>query len=280
MKQILLPLDFEKVSANILKLSFSLAKMIDSDVTILNVSEEGKKISEINFAPISERIEQMIESGDLQNVHYQFVLKKGVPEKEIVEYAVNNNVVITVMETRSKEAKQSDLIGSITAEVVDSGKIAVLEIPEDYKISDFKDFKSVGVAESFNEYDEQSYKKILQFIPNHIFELNIVHILEKNEVASSCQDVINEIDTYIHTNYPKVKVSFSIIPFEKSLSTDLINFFTASSFDLLIVRNVKRNIISRLFKASLAKKLAYHAKTPMIVLPIQDSVIENLITLH
>ena len=45
----------------------------------------------------------MIKSKELQDVHYQFVLKKGVPEKEIIDYAVSNKVVITGMETRSKE---------------------------------------------------------------------------------------------------------------------------------------------------------------------------------
>ncbi len=279
MKQILLPLDFEKVSDNILKFTFSLARVVDADVTILNVTD-GKKISDVNFAPLSERIERMIKEKELQDVHYQFVLKKGVPEKEIIVYAENNNVLITVMETRSKEEKQQELIGSITAEVVDSGKIPVLEIPRDYNVSDFNDFKSVGVAESLTEYADQSYDKILQFIPNHIIELNIVHILERNENVESCQAIINDIDAYIHKNHPKVKVSFSIIPFEKSLSTDLINFFSTSTFDLLVVRNSKRNLISRLFKSSLAKKLAYHAKTPMVVLPFNESVINKFKSLH
>ncbi len=279
MKQILLPLDFEKVSENILKLSFSLAKLIDSDVTILNVTEK-KKISEVNFAPLSKKIEQMIEFSELQNVHYQFVLKKGVPEKEIIDYAVSNKVAITVMETRSKEAKQNDLIGSITAEVIDSGKVTVLAIPDDCKVCDFKDFKKIGVAESFKEFDDASYKSFMDLLPDYQFDLNFVHILEKKDDMADYQYVLNQIDSYISKEYSKIKTSYSLIPSEKSISTDLINFFTTSAFDLLIVRSVKRNLVSRLFKASLAKKLVYHAKLPMVVLPIKDCTIENLMTLH
>lgn len=279
MKQILLPLDFEKVSDNILKLTFSLAKSINASVSILNVSE-NKSISDVRFAPVSEHIENMIKSKELQDVHYQFVLKKGIPENEIIDYAVHNAVTVTVMETRSKEVKQSELIGSVTAEVIDSGKVTVLAIPDNCKVSDFKDFKTIGIAESLKEFDDESYKSFMDLFPNYQFDLNIVHILEKNDNAAEYQDVINQIDSYINKEYSKIKTSYSIIPAEKSISTDLINFFTASAFDLLIIRSVKRNIVSRLFKSSLAKKLVYHAKLPMIVLPIKDCTIENLMTLH
>lgn len=274
-KQILLPIDFEKVSESMIKLGFSIAKVTDSEIVILNVADI-KNLSEINFAPFSDRIEEMKKQGSLPNVKYQIVLKKGVPESEILEYAEKNNVLLVVMDTRVKEEKQQDLIGSVAAEVIDACCVPVMAIPRNIQIDDFTYFDSISIASALDVLDLDPFKRIMFMFADYKYDLNIVHILEKKEHATDYQEILKDIDAFIKENHPKVNVTYSIIPLEKSVSTDLVNYFLASSFKLMIIKNDnKRSILNRLFHTSLPKKLVYHAQAPLLVLPINESFWEK-----
>ena len=274
-KQILLPVDFEKVSKSMIKLGFSIAKVTDSEVVILNVADI-KNLSEINFAPFSDRIEEMKKEGSLPNIKYQIVLKKGVPENEILEFAEKNNVLLVVMDTRVKEEKQQDLIGSVAAEVIDSCCVPVMAIPRNVKIDNFTYFDSISVASALDVLDMEPFKRIMFMFADYRYDLNIVHILEKKEKASDYQEILKDIDSYIKEHFSKINVTYSIVPIEKTVSTDLVNYFLTSAFKLMVIKNNnKRSILNRLFRTSLPKKLVYHAKAPLLVLPINESFWEK-----
>ena len=218
-KQILLPVDFEKVSESMIKLGFSIAKVTDSEVVILNVADI-KNLSEINFAPFSDRIEEMKKEGSLPNIKYQIVLKKGVPENEILEFAEKNNVLLVVMDTRVKEEKQQDLIGSVAAEVIDSCCVPVMAIPRNVKIDNFTYFDSISVASALDVLDMEPFKRIMFMFADYRYDLNIVHILEKKEKASDYQEILKDIDSYIKEHFSKINVTYSIVPIEKTVSSN------------------------------------------------------------
>ena len=273
-KQILLPIDFEKVNKSIIKLTFSIAKEVDYEVVILNVTDK-KNRSAIGFASLNDEIDNMVSDG-MPNAKYQIVLKKGVPEAEILEYANNKGIEMVIMDTRDKEEKQTDLIGSVTAEVIDSCTVPVLVIPRSLNIDSFTYFKSISIASALDKLDFEPFKQIMFLFKNYHYELNVVHILEKKEKAEDYQVIIKDVDEFIKENHPKVNASYTIRPIQKSVSTDLMNYFLDSSYNLMIIKNNnKRSIINRLFRTSLPKKLVYHAKAPLLVLPMNESLVDK-----
>ncbi len=52
---------------------------------------------------------------------------------------------------------------------------------------------------------------------------------------------------------------------EKSTLKELENYIRDQKIDILAIRNHKRGMFVRLFAPSLARKLVYQAKNPMIV---------------
>jgi len=93
-----------------------------------------------------------------------------------------------------------------------------------------------------------------------------VHILESGEVASLYKGKIDYLQNYISDKYPNINTAFKLIPAEKSLAVELNDYYVANKIDVLAVKSNHRNIFSRIFVASLAKKLVFQAKTPLIVL--------------
>lgn len=281
-RQILLPVDFDDVSDMMLKLAFSLAKSIDATITLFNVVND-RKISDVNFAPVSEKIEALIKNGDLQKANYQFVIKKGVPEAEILKYSEQNGVFLIIMETRVKQEKQKELIGSITAEVIDASEVPVMVIPKGTDIIGLKNLYNVGLATSMRKFDDLTFQNFMEFMdtfPNLKFELTMVHIQEKGEDASNYEKVMKQMDAYVAEFHKGIKTSYAIIPLEKSISSDLITYFQNSSFSMLVVKNNLRSIFTRLFKTSTTKKLVYHAQVPLLVFPNDTRTLSKLKLLH
>lgn len=282
-RQILLPIDFEDVSDTILTLAFFLAKSVDATVTLFSVVDDKKKISEVNFTPMSDKIEAKIKNGTIQKANYQYVIKKGVPEVEILKYSEHNSVFLIIMETRKKQEKQQEMIGSITAEVIDACKVPVLVIPKGIELGKAMDLYNIGLATSMKKFDDQTFQNFMEFMeifPNFKFELTMIHIQEKGEVASNYENVMRQMDGFVEEFHKGIKTSFVIIPMEKSISTDLISYFQNSSFNMLVIKNNVRSMLRRLFTTSTTKKLVYHAQIPLLVFPYDARTFSKLKLLH
>lgn len=63
-------------------------------------------------------LKKKIENGLLPDIPFEFVLKEGLPEEEIIAFSKTYNPTLIVMGTRGKSKKDIDLIGSITGEVI------------------------------------------------------------------------------------------------------------------------------------------------------------------
>lgn len=87
-----------------------------------NIHEQLKKLT--------DGIKDRIAKGELPDVKYTCVLKEGVPEEEILYYAREEKPLIIIMGTRGKGEKEMDLIGSVTAEIIDRSPVFVYAIPK------------------------------------------------------------------------------------------------------------------------------------------------------
>ena len=60
-----------------------------------------------------------MENGEFPNIKYTCILRDGIPEEEILRYAKEYKPQIIIMGTRGRSQKDIDLIGSVTAEVIE-----------------------------------------------------------------------------------------------------------------------------------------------------------------
>lgn len=72
-----------------------------------------------------DKVKEKIASGQFPNVKYMCVLREGIPEEEILRYVKDCCPRIVIMGTRGKNQKDLDLIGSVTAEVIERSRVPV-----------------------------------------------------------------------------------------------------------------------------------------------------------
>ena len=68
---------------------------------------------------LAETLREEIKHAKLAPVKFTHEIVEGVPEEAIAEWAKNNNPLLIVMGTRGTDTKERELVGSVTAEVLD-----------------------------------------------------------------------------------------------------------------------------------------------------------------
>lgn len=107
--------------------------------------------SDLNI--LSDKIKEKVASGEFPDIKYSCILREGIPEEEILRYAKEQRPKVIIMGTRGKSQKDIDLIGSVTAEIIDRSRTAVLAIPENTPFKEFNEVKRIAFLTNFDQRD-------------------------------------------------------------------------------------------------------------------------------
>lgn len=287
--KILVPVDLSKGSDMIVEASFRFAQHIDADIVFLysyfmpdhsffpNRTEsayvkdlEQKQQSIIveessNFKQFISEVEKKIVVGELPKIKYMYVMEEGVPEDAIVDWAKNNNPQLVIMGTGARNSQGIELLGSVTAEVMERSPVPVLGIPENIDLQGIKNLQNVMFATNIDDRLLSSLDKTMSLFKKQSYNLFLTHFEQK-------QDTWNEIKLaglcdYLLKTYPMVKTEYSLIK-GNDLLQSFEDFIREKKINLVVINTHRRNIFMRLFNPSMARKMLFHSDTPILVVRV------------
>lgn len=283
---VLLPIDFSDYSLKACEFAFPLAATLNAEVILFHaylppsfttmpigevINHEGKteesalelmEKTKKEFAILEEKIEEKIQSGTWPNVKYRHVLREGVPEDQILGYAERHLPKLIIMGTRGGDKKDMDFIGSVTAEVIERAHVPVFTIPENVSLNHFQEIKNVAFSTSFDDKDLIAFDKMMSLLKPNNANIHFIHFDKKDD--SWAEIKLSGIKAYFEKNYPNLKIEYHLIS-----GTDILNaydeFIRSNKIDAIALTTHKRNLLSRLFNPSMARKMVFHTDTPMFV---------------
>ncbi len=287
--EILFPLDFSDHSIRACDFAFYLAKKHNASVVLLNtyinpfhptgfqltesksydfIDNEERQRLENDATEKMERfckqLKNRIKIGELPPIRFSYEIREGVPEEVITEYAKEINPLTIVMGTRSFDKKEKELIGSVSAEVLDSCHYPVITIPETKTISKTSDIKHIMFYAGLEQEDILSLDYLYRHFTNETFEITIVGIPQKKR-GTEIPIALEKLTEYCKVNYPNY--SFTPLPFDNAVRV-IDKLHENVEVDLVVMPNKKKNIFSRLFNPSLAHKLLFNTDIPILAIPI------------
>lgn len=286
--QILVPVDFTSYSYQALIQSFRLANALSLDVTLFHTYldptttakihlsefysytaaaakevEQVKRVEDEAMNRLEAKIRSDIKNGLIPAVRFTRILKEGVPEEAILEYAKLNKPEIIIMGTRDSFQKERDLIGSISAEVLDACKEITMTIPSSCADFNILNVKNIIFFAQLNQRDIIGLDTISRFFPDKKLNITLAHIPTRADKFINPQKALTGLADYARRRFPDFRIDRP--KYSPETPTEGLE---NTKFDLAVVVNRKRNPISRLFNPGLAHKLLFHEDFPMMVIPV------------
>ena len=287
-KKILIPVDFSDYSLQACELGFHYAKNISAEIIILHaffipsfpnliihneglpyqsvdseksVTLENKVRKELN--KYQGFIEEKILKKEWPDVPFRMVLRNGLPEEEIIHYANKIEPELIIMGTRGKNQKDVDLIGSVTAEVLENSKFPLLAIPEQTPFKKLSEVKRIAFGTSFVQKDLVIFDKLFQMTQTYSTEYFLFHISSDPNVWDEIK--LGGIKEYFVKQYPGIPIRYKIIE-ANDFILNMELFVREESINLIALPSYTRNLFARMFNPSIARKMLFHTNTPLMAI--------------
>lgn len=286
--KVLIPIDFSNYSMKACEFGFNFAQNVDAEVVLLhvyftpvyttslpygdvfnypltddnNVKDIIRKVH-LDLNVLSEKVKEKIKSGDFPNIKFSCVLREGIPEEEILRYAKEICPQIIIMGTRGKDQKDIDLIGSVTAEVIERTHIPVLAIPENTSFNQLADAKHFAFITNFDQRDLIAFDSFMESLKSFKFSVSLIHLSETDDAWNEIK--LGGIKEYFQRQYSSLNIHYDIVKNDDLLSS-LDSYIKTNNIDIIALASYKRNLFSRLFNPSIARKMIFHSDTPLFII--------------
>ena len=286
---VLLPIDFSEFSMKSCRLGMEYARRIRGKVLLLHSymnerhtmslpfgsdryeSPEDdvraiKQTAQERMAAFKKQLTSMIAAGELPKVKIETRVCEGIPEEQILHVAQQNDVSLIVMGSCGSHRKRQNVMGSVTAEVLDACKFPIFTVPIDMGEKSLADIKHVVFFSNLIQQDILSLDVFARLFDLEYIDVTIIPIVEKKDrrlVEQSLQQLVQ----YCREHYPECTFKTKRIA-AKNFLDNFAQFARDEHIDLIAVPNKKTSIFSRLFNPSIAHRVLFQTDTPMLVVPI------------
>jgi nucleotide-binding universal stress UspA family protein len=226
------------------------------------VTQNLEETEKANMASFIQKMKNHVDECGLNQTVFNYQIMPGVPEDEIIRFSEQYEPDLVIMGTRGKGKGVGSIMGSVTASVINRLSYPVIAVPEKYIFVGEKNVRNVLYVTDFDESDFQSLKKLMNLTDQLGLDIHCVHIGENPKAWDQVK--MDGLMSYFSKAYGKSQVTYSFISGKNQLE-ELDKLIVDKNINILSVTSRRRNVIEKLFRPNLAKKLFYHTGIPLLV---------------
>ncbi len=239
---------------------------MNNDVSTYSISDSEllrRIISTANsdMQILGNNIKKRIAAGELPNIKFSFELKEGVPEDQILDYCKKYNPSLVVMGTRGKKI-DNELIGSVTAEVMEACVSPVFAVPLQMQLQSPEEIHRIAFLTNFDQKDLIAIDRTISLFDSNKLEMFFIHASEKNEAWDEV--MLGGIKAYFSNHYPTLTAHYALL--SNSYTPEIIEeYMKEKEINVLAFNTRRRRLLSRLFNPGLAYKMVLYSDIPLFV---------------
>lgn len=285
-QRILVPIDFSDYSVNACRYAIGLAEKLNAEIKLMHVYYNPVVNSmpltdtyyyQVNMDEIIREIEirakvsmekfysdlkEKIEKDGITGVKIDYALVRGIASEEIIAESESYNPEVIIIGTRGQGERENDLIGSVTAKIIDETKVPVLVIPED---SIYQGIGTINImyTTDFDDSDYLAIKKLVNILSPFDFRLHCVHI-GTNESTIWDKVKMDTLKDKLKQHYGDYEIHCHIIE-DKDFLSGMQDYIRDNYIDIISMVTHKRGLISKLLTPNLTRKVLFHTNIPFLV---------------
>lgn len=291
---LLIPVDFSSLSMLAVKVGFYLAEKFGAEPIILHsyltplfepndstlidntITEDTQELEAVESSDLrkaasrqlskfKEKILEGQRNGVLPDIKFSTTLLAGIPEQVIQEYCKTNRPMMVVMATRGANRKESELVGSVTAEVIDATRTPVFTVPDNYVPRGLEAIKRVVMFCTFSSFDLLSLRGLMRTFDYPAVDFYLVPSSDNRIIKSDSK--IEELCSYFAKLFPTAKFHATNMRSGK-FDEHIRELIEKNEIQLMIVPNKKSSAFTRFFRPTLAHRILFEKDIPLLVLPV------------
>lgn len=246
----------------------ALSDSLDFDRTEEMVEDAGAdREAEKRMGAFSRRIAASVKSGELPDARFETRVAEGVPEEAILRAAKEIKPALIVMGTRAAETKEREVVGSVTAEVLDSVRFPVLSVPGNCTVSHTADFREILFIAAPDQQDILALDLMTRLM--NLSEGTNVRIMNLPSRRNPGPDekVLENLRGYCSKNFPGLNFTTEAVS-ASTMASRINELHAAGKVNLIVVPTRRRNLLTRIFNPTLAHRLLFRADIPMLSIPV------------
>lgn len=228
-------------------------------------TDELRRQASAQLTALKKQIKGEQSEGRLPDIKFSTSLLPGIPEQVILDYCKSNKPILTLMVTRGANKKGMDLVGSVTAEVIDSCRVPLVTIPESYQPGGIENIKRVAMFCTFSGYDTLVIRWLMRTFD--FPAISFFLIPESDRASAGTRRKLDDLREYFNRTYPTADFHASMLK-QGKFDDSVRDLLEENDIQLIIVPNRKSSALSRFFRPTLAHKILFEKDIPLVVLPV------------
>ncbi len=184
------------------------------------------------------------------------------------EYAESHKTMLIIMGTKGAGSRDRELLGSVTAEVLDACKAPVLTVTPSLDTSRLSSISNVVFFVSPSQEDILALDALYRILPDRSLNVTLVR-LPRGRFSAAAPDSLERLLKYCKENYPAYHFKTSDLNLDNPVD-DLKEITDSHKADMIVMGTRRKNIFSRLFNPSWAHRLLFHTDLPLMSIPVQS----------
>ncbi|PTN10692.1 universal stress protein [Mangrovibacterium marinum] len=284
---ILVPVDFSTYSFKAGLMAFELAQKLGSKLIFFHVIQqpdffsmpysdvmafntglydhlkEREELANEELSKFVTKIKDYVGKNAWEAIESEHIIKLGYPEDDILYFTDKHPPRLIVMGIKGPDEKNPEIMGSTTAGVIYKSPVPVLVIPAKAPLLNLASMKHIVYATNFDDKDLVSIDKLLGLLKPFKARLSCLHV--GPDAAREWDEAkLESLHNLLSQKYPDTPIE-CIIQQGANILEDLDKFIEEHQIDVLSLTTHKRNMITRIFNPSIARKMVFHVKTPLLV---------------
>lgn len=254
---------------SVMQLSDSLTfdEPVTDAVEDARLDRDLSRIALKSMAEFEGKIRDKIRAGVIPGVRFTSSVTEGLPEENIDDYCSANKNLLTVMGTKGADSRSRELVGSVTAEVLDSCRTVTLTVPDNTPWATTGMPGSVIFFTTASQDDILALDTLYRIFPDTHLTVTLVAI-PPSRFSKAQPDSTGSLLRYCRANYPAFTFKASPLTLDNPVE-DFGKISSEHQIDLIVVGSRRKNIFARLFNPTLAHKLLFHSDTPLMSIPVK-----------
>lgn len=285
-RQILAAVDFSEDAKKAARLAFNLAQHLKAELVIMHSylsplrfavpigdfypvnpapllqNKEFEQTANKKFKNFISELAHEVGKKEWDELNPAYILKSGYANEDILAYAEEHHPRLIVL-GRGGDKSWPGAIGNVSSDIMLNARVPVLVVPKEMKSEKISDFKLFLYATNFDANDFAALDKLMGILGNFDAKLTCAHVGQPDLYGWDIARLEGMKDI-LHKKYAEKEFECKLIMGNNVFET-LESYLEDEEVDVLALTTHRRNIISRLFHPSLAKKMVFHTHTPILV---------------